>query len=136
MIRIAYSTALLFCGVSSVFGQGVPVSADGVRTGMQVFHRWCVECHGEGKRPGTSALQHKYPDGTPAALEQRSASQLPEALIRLAVRNGMSFMPFYRKTEVTDRELDALVAYLTSDAALRTQAVDQVSNQIITQRPR
>jgi mono/diheme cytochrome c family protein len=136
MIRIAYGTALLFCGVSSVFGQGAPVSVDGVRTGMQVFHRWCVECHGEGKHPGTSALQRKYQDAIPAALEQRSASQLPEALIRLAVRNGMSYMPFYRKTEVTDRELDALVAYLTSDAALRTQALNEVSNQSTTQRPR
>jgi mono/diheme cytochrome c family protein len=105
---------------------------DQVVAGLQVFQRWCLECHDAGPRPGTAAAQRKYQGAIPAALEQRSAAQLPDASIRLSVRNGVSFMPFFRKTEVTDRELDALVAYLRSDVALRTQAV----NQIDTQRPK
>jgi len=137
MIRIAYGTVLLLlCSVSSAIAQSAPASVDAVKAGMQVFHHWCVECHAEGKHPGTSALQRKYQDAIPAALEQRSAAQLPDALIRLAVRNGVSYMPFFRKTEVTDHELDALVAYLTSDAALRTQALNQATNQINNLRPK
>jgi mono/diheme cytochrome c family protein len=129
MMRIAYGAVLLLCGVSGAFAQTAPASVDQVRTGRQVFHRWCAECHDSGSRPGTAVSQRKYQGAIPAALEQRSAAQLPDALIRSSVRNGVSFMPFFRKTEVTDRELDALVAYLTSDAALRTQAVNQIDNQ-------
>jgi hypothetical protein len=33
--------------------------------------------------------------------------------IRLFVRQGVATMPFSRKTEVSDADLDALVAYLT-----------------------
>jgi hypothetical protein len=29
------------------------------------------------------------------------------------VRNGITIMPFFRKTEVSDSDLDALIAYLT-----------------------
>lgn len=112
MMRIAYSVMLMLCGVSSVLAQDAPVSPERIKVGAAVFHRWCVECHGEGEHPGTSALQRRYQGAIPAALEQRTAVELPDSLIRLAVRNGMSFMPFFRKTEVTDRELDALVAYL------------------------
>jgi mono/diheme cytochrome c family protein len=114
---------LLLCGVSSALAQSAPAPA-AVKAGAAVFHRWCVECHGEGDHPGTSALQRKYQGAMPAALERRSATELPETLIRLAVRSGMSFMPYYRKTEVTDRELDALVAYLASDRALRAAAIN------------
>ena len=129
MRRMAYCAALVLCSGASAFAQSVPASLDLIRTGTQVFHRWCVECHDAGSRPGTAALQRKYQGAIPAALEQRSAAQLPDALIRLAVRNGMSFMPFYRKTEVTDRELDALVAYLTSDGVSRAQVINQAAHQ-------
>lgn len=33
-------------------------------------------------------------------------------LIRTFVRNGITIMPFFRKTDVSDTDLDALVAYL------------------------
>lgn len=125
MRRSAFSAVLVLCGVSSAFAQNAPASLDNVKAGTQVFRRWCVECHGASSLPGTAALQRKYQGAIPAALEQRTAAQLPEALIRLAVRNGMSFMPYFRKTEVTDGELDALVAYLTSDRVLRAQADHQ-----------
>lgn len=127
MRRIACSSVLVLCGVSSALAQGVPATA-AVRSGAEVFHRWCFECHGEGKHSATSTLQRKYQGSIPAALEQRSGAQLPEALVRLAVRSGVSYMPFFRKTEVTDRELDALVAYLTSDLALRATIIDQAGS--------
>jgi mono/diheme cytochrome c family protein len=33
------------------------------------------------------------------------------------VRNGVYVMPFFRKTEISDAELDALVAYLAQPPA-------------------
>jgi mono/diheme cytochrome c family protein len=129
MMRIACGAVLLMCGMSSALAQGVPGPA-AVKSGAEVFRRWCVECHGEGQHPGTSALQRKYQGSIPAALEQRSGAQLPEALIRQAVRNGVSYMPFFRKTEVTDRELGALVAYLTCDHALRATIIAQADSSV------
>jgi hypothetical protein len=54
----------------------------------------------------------------PAVLDQRR--DLNSAFIDYVVRNGMSFMPSFRKTEITNQELAALSAYLTSDPTLRT----------------
>jgi hypothetical protein len=31
------------------------------------------------------------------------------------VRDGISVMPFFRKTEISDADLDALTAYLTAE---------------------
>jgi (+)-pinoresinol hydroxylase len=36
---------------------------------------------------------------------------VPE-ITRTFVRNGVTIMPFFRKTEISDEELDALAAYL------------------------
>ena len=37
-------------------------------------------------------------------------------LVRTFVRNGITIMPFFRKTEVSDTDLDALVAYLARNS--------------------
>jgi hypothetical protein len=47
----------------------------------------------------------------PAVLDQRS-DLVPE-FIEVIVRQGISFMPQFRKTEVSDADLQALTAYLT-----------------------
>jgi hypothetical protein len=56
------------------------------------------------------ALQRKYQGAVPAVLEQRS--NLPADLVRVAVRQGMSFMPTFRKTEISDADLALVAAYL------------------------
>jgi mono/diheme cytochrome c family protein len=33
--------------------------------------------------------------------------------VKTFVRNGVSIMPFFRKTEISDADLDAIAAYLT-----------------------
>jgi len=40
-------------------------------------------------------------------------ADLTGAGIKTAVRSGMYIMPRFRKTEVSDAELDAIIAYLT-----------------------
>ena len=61
--------------------------------------------------PGTKALAAKYGKRLPALLDERT--DLSPELIRTAVRHGMNVMPPLRKTEVSDANLDAIVAYLT-----------------------
>lgn len=81
-------------------------------TGKQVFDKWCAACHADAPRmAGTASLAAKYGDTMPAALEQRD--NLNPALVRYFVRNGILVMPPFRKTEISDAELDALGAYLT-----------------------
>lgn len=79
--------------------------------GNQVFQYWCSNCHGSGNgKPGTVALAAKYKGERPALLEQRT--DLPADLTKFFVRQGVSIMPFFRKTEISDAELDDLGAYL------------------------
>lgn len=85
--------------------------AQAVARGNQVFQYWCSNCHGTGNgKPGTAALQAKYNGSPPALLEQRT--DLAPELTKVFVRNGISIMPFFRKTEISDADLDAVAAYL------------------------
>lgn len=79
--------------------------------GKAVFDHWCAPCHGAGPaKPGTAALEALYGGEKPALLEERT-DLVPE-LTKAFVRNGVSVMPFFRKTEISDEDLDALAAYL------------------------
>jgi mono/diheme cytochrome c family protein len=57
------------------------------------------------------ALQSKYKGALPALLDKRT--DLTAQLVKTYVRNGISIMPFFRKTEISDADLDAIAAYLT-----------------------
>jgi len=84
---------------------------DRLGRGKAVFDYWCQACHGRGAdKPGTVALQVKYKGQLPAPLEERH--DLGPDLVKSAVRRGISIMPFFRKTEISDADLDALAAYL------------------------
>jgi len=79
--------------------------------GQEVFANWCAPCHAPGARhPGTQALEALYKGAKPAALEQRT--DLTPELTRAFVRTGVSVMPPFRKTEISDVDLEALAAYL------------------------
>jgi len=94
----------------SLFVMGQALAQD-VERGREVFQYWCAPCHdGGAARPGTMALQILYNGEKPALLEERT-DLLPE-YTKTIVRTGISIMPFYRKTEISDADLDALAAYL------------------------
>lgn len=76
---------------------------------------WCWNCHGEGVgKPGTQALLAKYKGSKPAILDQRI--DLIPPVTKAFVRKGVSIMPFFRKTEVSDAQLDDIAAYLARNA--------------------
>jgi len=78
--------------------------------GGKVFHRWCSDCHSGAQGPGSVALQRKYQGQEPAILEQRT--DLNQDYVKQVVRQGISFMPNFRKTEISDADLALIAAYL------------------------
>lgn len=80
--------------------------------GEAVYEHWCSHCHDAGRgMPGTQSLRVKYGDSLPAVLTERD--DLSAQAIKTFVRQGVLSMPPFRKTEITDNELDALASYLT-----------------------
>jgi mono/diheme cytochrome c family protein len=80
--------------------------------GYVSFQLSCAVCHGSGPgKPGTRALAAKYKGAEPALLEERT--DLKPDYVRYVVRHGVSVMPFFRKTELSDGDLDAIAAYLS-----------------------
>jgi len=97
---------LILAGVASA----APPDQDQIKQGHEVYAKWCWPCHGTGLgKPGTESLERR--GQKPAALEERT--DLTPAMIKQFVRHGVLFMPRFRKTEISDAELDALSAYLT-----------------------
>ena len=85
-----------------------------VSKGREVYQLWCAPCHAPGaNHPGTNALAAKYKGEIPPALEQRPG--LTYEFIAQYVRHGVSIMPFFRKTEISDEDLQAIAAYLGRD---------------------
>lgn len=92
-------------------GQG---RAPDPENGGRVFQHWCAPCHATGpKHPGTQALDALYRGAKPGALEARS--DLTPEIVRLYVRQGVNVMPFFRLTEISEKELEDLAAYLSKD---------------------
>jgi mono/diheme cytochrome c family protein len=94
------------------------------RRGKEVFEQRCAACHGAipGETfgpafmplmPGTQALAARYQGTLPAELEQRT--DLTPERIRTVVREGFVSMPFFRPTELSNDDLDALSAWLTGN---------------------
>ena len=91
-----------------------PASAE---RGQAKFEHSCAPCHGDGlgddgraMLPGTDALRIKYQGSLPALLEQRT--DLTADAIRTFVRRGTWSMPPFRPTEVTERDIQNIAAYL------------------------
>jgi (+)-pinoresinol hydroxylase len=102
-----------------------PPESDAPR-GKQVYDYWCLPCHGTGlglpgfnELPGTQQLRIKYRDTAISPLLTERTDLVP-VFVKTIVRQGVSFMPQFRKTEISDADLDALAAYLArSNAAAK-----------------
>ena len=110
MRALAIAAALVLAVAGSAVAQPQADPAQ-IHRGHDVFQYWCATCHGAGPgHPATDALRAKYHDAKPALLEDRR--DLTPDQVRFFVRHGVSIMPFFRKTEVSDADLDAIGAYL------------------------
>jgi mono/diheme cytochrome c family protein len=90
-----------------------------LKRGNDAYQYWCATCHGRGPgNPGTTALSAKYKKALPGVLEDRT--DLTTQAIRFYVRRGTSIMPFFRKTEVSDADLEAIALYLTTRSPARS----------------
>lgn len=105
----------------TTFDPRAPRSAPALlRRGEIAYEARCQLCHGRvapGATPGfgarmagTEALAAKYRGTKPAVLEDRT--DLTPLVVKYYVRHGSGIMPFFRKTEVSDADLDAIAAYL------------------------
>ena len=101
-LRLVLATLLALAA-----GPALAATADGAR----VYQKWCAPCHAPGiSHPGTHALQAKYA-GQKSGLITEWSDLTPD-YVRTMVRHGISVMPQFRKTEISDAELDALAEYL------------------------
>jgi mono/diheme cytochrome c family protein len=117
-LRLAIALCVGACAAPAL------AQTDTIARGKQVFAHWCAPCHGEGRGddgapmlPGTHALTLKYRGQKPGLLEERT--DLPAELLKAFVRSGVASMPPFRKTEVTDQDLEAIAAYLAATSAER-----------------
>lgn len=77
--------------------------------GRKLYQSTCLYCHGE-KVWGTFTLQRRL-GADHGLLEKRTDLVAP--FVKNVVRNGLGSMPAYRRTELTDADVDAIAAYLT-----------------------
>ena len=99
-------------GSASVLPARAQGSSDPHAAGRAVYTKWCAPCHDPGiMHPGTNALTVKYQGIKPGVLLEWK--DLRPETVRQVVRHGISVMPQFRKTEISDAELDALAKFLS-----------------------
>jgi len=122
-VKVAAAVAALAaCVIGVAQAQERPArqgaTAAGLVEGKLHYAQWCAPCHAqEPGLAGTLALQTKYKGERPAALEDRT--DLTPEIVAYFVRNGVAWMPPFRKTEISDAELAAIGAYLAAPIAQR-----------------
>ena len=75
-----------------------------------VFEMYCFMCHKEGVQIGPTGIFD---------MQSKSGNPLHEQYIRNNTRFGYSAMPAFRVSEVSPKELNAIISYLKDVAAYR-----------------
>ncbi len=103
------AAAVMSLIVAPAFAQN---NAEHYAAGRAVYRKWCAPCHDPGiTHPGTHALMTKYKGVKSGVLLEWT--DLPAGTVKYMVRHGILLMPPFRKTEITDHELDALARFLS-----------------------
>jgi mono/diheme cytochrome c family protein len=115
-VTLSIGAALALC--ASLAAAQPPAAGAPEARGKQVYDYWCLPCHGSGlglpgfsELPGTQQLRIKYRETDISPLLTERTDLVPE-FVKVIVRQGVSFMPQFRKTEISDADLEALAAYL------------------------
>jgi mono/diheme cytochrome c family protein len=104
-MRAATMAALLLALLATATSASAAAPVDGAT----LYRQKCAICHAPGG-PGTAALARRLPAGVPVLLEERT--DLPPLLVRTVVRNGLGGMQRFSRIELTDAQLETLVAWL------------------------
>lgn len=81
--------------------------------GKETYDLWCGICHDAGEGfAGTQMLALTRAEGLSV---MKDNDTLVAPYIELVVRKGLGMMPVFRKTEITDEQLEALIEYIGSD---------------------
>jgi len=104
--RLAIAIALIVAGNALAAEPALTAEQSKGRT---LFNESCAFCHGE--RGHATTLLAKRLGADNAVLDKRT--DLSVELIRRVVRHGINSMPWYRRAELSDRDLDSIAAYLT-----------------------
>jgi mono/diheme cytochrome c family protein len=123
MKRSTYGSVAALVGLIGCAAANAQDAAS-VQRGKAKFEHSCAPCHaagpgddGRAMLPGTEALALKYRGTIPAVLEQRTDLTAP--VIKAFVRSGTFSMPPFRKTELTDGEIEDIAAYIAEAAKQR-----------------
>ena len=91
---------------------GAAAQDSALALGERIYVDKCEYCHGEGvQKGGTFVLEARYEGAVPALLTERT--NLTPEYINAVVRTWTNGMAPFRPTEISDSELEALVAFLT-----------------------
>ncbi|MEO0032751.1 MAG: hypothetical protein RIS94_2509 [Pseudomonadota bacterium] len=118
--RMTMMLGALACGGAALAQQGLGSQGNAMTVGVMqdraangpaqaLFVEKCAMCHRQ-MGMGTVILSRRMP-ATQAMLEQRT--DLTGDYVRTVVRTGMGNMPRISRGEVSDRQLDTIVGYLT-----------------------
>lgn len=100
------------CSSAPSLAQDGPSQAS-INRGQETYDLWCGTCHAAGEGyAGTQMLTLTRAEGLGV---MKDNDTLTDAYIELVVRKGLGMMPVFRKTEITDAQLNDLLAYLGSD---------------------
>lgn len=112
VLILLVTVPILFVTVPTAKGPAL-VQAAADPPGKVVYTHWCAACHDPGvQHPGTNALTAKYKGVKSGVLLEWT--DLPEDYVKAVARTGISVMPQFRKTEISDQELDALARWMSS----------------------
>ena len=108
MNRTLIPGSLLFA--LSVSADHVAAQDELVERGREVYDNWCAICHAPGEG-ATRILEERYLGSLPAVVDERT--NLTAELITARVRTWVApQMPPFRQSEVSDADLEAVIAYL------------------------
>ena len=115
-MRLARSRTVLAACTAALLPALAPAQAPDasrIERGAALFAHTCGVCHREGGT-GTFILTRRL--GSERALLERR-TDLPPDYVRFVVRNGLVNMPRISRVELPDADLDAVIAWLSRDAA-------------------
>ncbi|MFV0482019.1 MAG: c-type cytochrome, partial [Campylobacteraceae bacterium] len=85
-----------------------------IENGEKQYKYWCATCHDAGK-PGANALGIVY-SGTGISEIIDKRDDLEYETVKFFIRNGKHSMPFFRKTELSDKDIEDISNYIKENS--------------------